>query len=147
MTDGASSEISLDEETLEVAQELIDDPILDRLRQGAPGSRVSRSAMWAASSRIAIQGTQFAGSIVLARLLLPRDYGLSAIVISVIAFANFFTDLGMAAAIVTPSRSAVSCCRPRSGSTLSPGWSCPASSWGCPSRWLGSTTSPDWSGY
>jgi O-antigen/teichoic acid export membrane protein len=87
------------------------DPILGRLEQAPGAASGARSFAWASGSRMGQQAAQFAASVALARLLLPADYGLYAVIGSVVLFANFFTDLGLAAAIVhtsAPSRSFLS---------------------------------------
>jgi PST family polysaccharide transporter len=87
------------------------DPILNRLGQAAGQQRVSRAFTWTTASGLAQQIAQFGSSIVLARLLLPSDYGLIAVVGSAMVFAALFTDLGLGAAVIhreVPTRSFLS---------------------------------------
>jgi O-antigen/teichoic acid export membrane protein len=58
------------------------------------------STRWISGSRIIVQVVQFFSSIVIARLLEPRDFGLMAIIFSITAFANLFAELGCYSAIV-----------------------------------------------
>ena len=55
---------------------------------------------WAGLSRVGIQVVQFGSTVVLARLLLPAEFGLAAIITALIAFANLFSDLGLGAALI-----------------------------------------------
>ena len=87
------------------------DPILDRLAQTAGQQRASRAFAWTTASGLFQQLLQFGSSIVLARLLLPSDYGLIAVVGSAMVFAAMFTDLGLGAAVIhhdAPTRSFLS---------------------------------------
>lgn len=63
-------------------------------------AQVLSGAAWAAAGRIAAQLLQFAGGVVLARLLLPRDFGLLASVYVFAGFAAIFVDLGIGPAVV-----------------------------------------------
>ena len=65
------------------------------LKQGA-----QHGAAWLAGARVTVQVIQFMVSIVTARLLLPAEFGEAALALAIIAFAQLFTDLGLAAAIV-----------------------------------------------
>jgi PST family polysaccharide transporter len=76
------------------------DPILTRLAQTTGTSGAAPALAWTTISRLVQQVLQFGSSIVLARLLLPSDYGLIAVVGSVMVFAQLFTDLGLGAAII-----------------------------------------------
>jgi O-antigen/teichoic acid export membrane protein len=76
-------------------------PVLARLSRDtslADGAR--QGAMRLGAGRVVAQAFQFAVSIVVARLLLPSQFGEAALVLSVSAFAQIFTDLGLGAAIV-----------------------------------------------
>jgi O-antigen/teichoic acid export membrane protein len=87
------------------------DPIVVRLTQSADAARAAPALAWATAGGLAQQAVQFLSSIVLARLLLPADYGLIAVVGSVMVFAQLFTDLGLGAAVIheeTPTRSFLS---------------------------------------
>jgi O-antigen/teichoic acid export membrane protein len=72
---------------------------------GAPSSddlagRVTSGASWITLANAVSYTVQFVSTIVLVRLLTPEDYGLTAIVWVVTAFAMLFTDLGIGPAIV-----------------------------------------------
>ena len=56
------------------------------------------------AATLGTQAFQFAISVVMARLLLPRQFGEAAIVYSLGAFAQIFTDLGLTAAVVHANR-------------------------------------------
>jgi O-antigen/teichoic acid export membrane protein len=60
----------------------------------------ARGAAWAIGSRVIAQGAQFAIGLVLARLLLPSDFGLAASVYAITGLALIFLDLGLGSAIV-----------------------------------------------
>lgn len=62
--------------------------------------RAARGVAWVAGARLAIQLAQFAASLVLARLLLPSQYGLAAIAWTVTGFAFLFNDLGLSSWLV-----------------------------------------------
>jgi O-antigen/teichoic acid export membrane protein len=59
-----------------------------------------RGLSWSASSVAAQQVLQFAFSVVLARLLVPHDFGLLASIYVFIGFANVFVDLGLGWAVI-----------------------------------------------
>ena len=65
------------------------------LKQGA-----AQGGVWMTVAAIGTQTFQFVISILMARLLLPRQFGEVAIVYSIGAFAQIFTDLGLTAAVV-----------------------------------------------
>ncbi len=62
--------------------------------------RVSSGVFWAGGARISQQGFQFLLSVVLARLLLPEDYGLMAMAMLFTGFAGILADAGLNAAVV-----------------------------------------------
>lgn len=64
------------------------------------GRKMRTGVLWTAITRFAAQGLQFASSIALARLLLPEDFGLVALVIATTGFAGIFVELGLGAAVV-----------------------------------------------
>jgi O-antigen/teichoic acid export membrane protein len=64
------------------------------------GSGARQGAAWIGSARLTVQAIQFLVSIVTARLLLPSEFGIAAVAMAIVAFAQLFTDLGLAAAIV-----------------------------------------------
>ena len=81
--------------------ELLDHPAVEALAQGLSLKQgAQRGAAWLAGARLTVQVTQFMVSIVTARLLLPSEFGEAALALAIIAFAQLFTDLGLAAAIV-----------------------------------------------
>ncbi len=55
---------------------------------------------WSTISLIGRQGTQFITGIILARLLLPSDFGLLGMAVVVTGFVTVFKDLGTSAAII-----------------------------------------------
>lgn len=63
-------------------------------------SKIISSLLWKMMERIGVQGVQFIIQIVLARLLLPEDYGLLAIVTIFITFANIFIQSGFGTALI-----------------------------------------------
>ncbi len=69
-------------------------------RTDTVGRATRRGVAWSASSKILIQILQFGTTVVLARLLTPGDYGLVAIVLTFVGFAQLFTDLGLGAAVI-----------------------------------------------
>jgi O-antigen/teichoic acid export membrane protein len=62
--------------------------------------RVVRGANWSASSRLYSQGLQFVVGIALARLLVPKDFGLLASVYVISGFAVMFFELGLGSALI-----------------------------------------------
>jgi O-antigen/teichoic acid export membrane protein len=66
--------------------------------------RVRRGVAWTAGSRVVLQVLQVAATAVLARLLNPADYGLSALVAIVAGFAAIFVDLGIPSAVIQRPR-------------------------------------------
>lgn len=63
-------------------------------------SKVISSLFWKLLERIGTQGIQFIIQIVLARLLLPEEYGLIAIVMVFITLANVFVQSGFNTALI-----------------------------------------------
>lgn len=63
-------------------------------------SKVINSLFWKFAERIGVQGTQFIISIVLARLLLPQDYGVIALTTIFISIANIFVQSGFGTALI-----------------------------------------------
>lgn len=55
---------------------------------------------WSTLSQVGRQGTQLVTTIILARLLVPADFGLVSMSMVVIGFINVFKDLGTAAAVI-----------------------------------------------
>jgi O-antigen/teichoic acid export membrane protein len=60
--------------------------------------------LWATSSRVTSQALQFFGTLVLARLLDPRAFGVVAISNVFTGFANLYSDLGLGAVLVRAKR-------------------------------------------
>jgi PST family polysaccharide transporter len=55
---------------------------------------------WSVFARLGRQGLQFVIEVILARLLLPQDFGLLGMLIVFIGFARIFTDLGLGSALI-----------------------------------------------
>ncbi|SDQ68024.1 lipopolysaccharide biosynthesis protein [Quadrisphaera sp. DSM 44207] len=81
-------------------------PVLRRLQvQGQSiGAGARSGAVWAVGTKVGSQVLQFVGTVVTARLLVPSDYGVTAIVFPVIAFANILTSLGLGTTIIHSRR-------------------------------------------
>jgi O-antigen/teichoic acid export membrane protein len=62
--------------------------------------RLAKGAMWVAGARLIVNLIGFASTIMLARLLLPSDFGLVAIASTVAALLSTITDLSVGAALV-----------------------------------------------
>lgn len=62
--------------------------------------RAVSGVLWSAASRMGQQLVQFGTSVVLARLLVPRDFGLVAQVIVFTSFAWILVDFGFSAALI-----------------------------------------------
>jgi O-antigen/teichoic acid export membrane protein len=62
--------------------------------------RMISGGLWTTAARILTQALQFGGSVVLAHLLHPRDYGIIGIVLVATGFAGVFTDFGIGLAII-----------------------------------------------
>ena len=63
-------------------------------------SKVIISLFWKLMERVGTQGIQFIVQIVLARLLLPEEYGTIAIIAIFISFANVFVQYGFNTALI-----------------------------------------------
>ena len=61
---------------------------------------VLKNLMWKFLERGGVQGLQFVISIILARLLLPEDYGILALVVIFITIANVFIQSGLNTALI-----------------------------------------------
>ena len=59
-----------------------------------------KGVMWSAVERFSVQGIQFALSIVIARLVLPSEYGLIAMLGIFLAIAQAFVDSGFSNALI-----------------------------------------------
>ena len=62
--------------------------------------KVISGLVWTFGERILAQGVSFVLSIILARMLLPSEYGLIAMVMVFINIANVFTSTGFGEALV-----------------------------------------------
>lgn len=62
--------------------------------------RLTRGAAWIAGTRLIVNLVGFASSILLARLLLPADFGLVAIAMTIAVALGSITDLSLASALV-----------------------------------------------
>lgn len=62
--------------------------------------QAANSVLWSAVERFSVQGIQFVLGIVIARLLLPSDYGLVAMLAIFMAVAQTFVDSGFANALI-----------------------------------------------
>jgi O-antigen/teichoic acid export membrane protein len=62
--------------------------------------QVTKSVFWSAVERFSVQGVQFILSIIIARLLLPTDYGLIAMLSIFMSVAQTFIDSGFANALI-----------------------------------------------
>lgn len=63
-------------------------------------AQMVRGAAWLAASRALINLIGFASTLLLARLLLPEDFGLVAIAATVIAIVSSVTDIPLSAALI-----------------------------------------------
>lgn len=74
------------------------------LRDGPKTPSLKRQAFsgvrWTALSSVVKLGLQLVQMVILARLLAPSDFGLMAIVASVMAFLQIFADAGVSNAII-----------------------------------------------
>ncbi|HZR91918.1 MAG TPA: MOP flippase family protein [Gaiellaceae bacterium] len=59
---------------------------------------------WTASSQLVLQATQFAFTATLARLLVPHEFGLMALIAVFTGFVTVFVDFGLTAAIIQRPR-------------------------------------------
>lgn len=77
-------------------------PVLARMAtsETSIGRQARRGGVWAGGGRLFVQLAQFLATLVTARLLVPADYGQTAIIFAISGFAGIFTDLGLGAAIV-----------------------------------------------
>ena len=62
--------------------------------------QVTKSVFWSAVERFSVQGVQFILSLIIARLLLPADYGLIAMLSIFMSIAQTFIDSGFANALI-----------------------------------------------
>ena len=64
------------------------------------GTKVVRGSLWTTLGLAGGRGLQFAGDLVLSRLLLPDDFGLMAIALAVVVLTETITDTGFGSAII-----------------------------------------------
>lgn len=62
--------------------------------------KLARGALWVVSARVLVGMIGFASTLLLARLLVPADFGLVAIAMTVVAIAGSITELSLASALV-----------------------------------------------
>ena len=66
----------------------------------ASPSKLTKGFLWSAVERFSVQGVQFLLSIIIARLVMPSDYGLIAMMSIFLAIAQSFVDSGMTQALI-----------------------------------------------
>jgi O-antigen/teichoic acid export membrane protein len=66
--------------------------------------QVISGSFWSAASNVSVQAAHFIVTIVLARLLIPEDFGIVAISGVVVGVITLFQDLGMGSAIIQKKR-------------------------------------------
>lgn len=62
--------------------------------------QAAKGVMWSAIERFSVQGIQYVLSIIIARILMPADYGLIAILTVFVAISQTFVDGGLANALI-----------------------------------------------
>ena len=60
----------------------------------------AKGFLWSAIERFSVQGLQFLMGLVLARLLLPSDYGLVGMLAIFLAISQTFVDSGFSSALI-----------------------------------------------
>ena len=63
-------------------------------------TKTIRASGWMLGSRVISQAISFAFGIILARLLMPDDYGLIAMVVAFSALGGLLSDVGLGSALV-----------------------------------------------
>lgn len=63
-------------------------------------SKTAKSVLWSAIERFSVQGIQFLLSIIIARLVLPSDYGMIAMVVIFLSIAQTLIDSGFSTALI-----------------------------------------------
>jgi lipopolysaccharide exporter len=71
---------------------------------GATGGRIAGGALWMIALRMCIRGLGFVSTIILARLLVPADFGLVAMAMTVWSILDTVLDLSFATALITEPR-------------------------------------------
>lgn len=69
-------------------------------QDGSLSQKVSRGIVWVAIAAFVTKGLYFIASVVLARLLVPADFGLMAISMTIIAFSQGTTTTGFESALI-----------------------------------------------
>ena len=64
------------------------------------GKTITRSILWKFAERLCTQGVSFIVSIILARMLLPVDYGIISMILVFINIAEVFVSSGFNAALI-----------------------------------------------
>lgn len=64
-------------------------------------AKVAKGATWLAAARFAVNSLGFLSSLILARVLVPADFGLVALAMSFLAITNSLTDLSLSAALIS----------------------------------------------
>lgn len=72
----------------------------DSADEGTLATRTMSAAQWQTASSVVKGGLQFGVMVLLARLLTPEDFGLAALALIVVGFAEMVVDLGLGPAIV-----------------------------------------------
>lgn len=75
-------------------------PARERAEGSTLKAHASRGVRWTTISSVVTNASEILRMLVLARILLPGDFGLMAIVLVVIGFAQTYTDLGLTQAII-----------------------------------------------
>ena len=71
---------------------------------GSLGARIAGGAAWMIALRLSIRGLGFVSTIVLARLLVPADFGLVAMAMTIWSVLDTVLDLNFATALITDPR-------------------------------------------
>lgn len=66
----------------------------------SPKQALIRGAMWTVATRWAIKGVGFLNTVVMARLLVPADYGVVAMATLIVALIRAFMDMGAVTALL-----------------------------------------------
>lgn len=66
-----------------------------------------RGVLWNTIGKVSSQVLQFAMTIILMRLLLPEDYGLIAMAMVLIGFANIFSEFGFSSALIQNQKTSI----------------------------------------
>ena len=70
------------------------------LQDRSLSQKVSKGAAWVTATAVVTRGFYFITAIIMARLLLPSDFGLMAIAMSIITFTQGTTDTGFLSALI-----------------------------------------------